>query len=200
MSKTKLKFEFDFNDVFKGIQQGVIRELAEYDFQATADSVVRDLKSGLKKEIQLSYSNIADLKNEVKDEIKNKVYDEVLRETKEKYLTQFERYIEEQLLKNPDRLESLTKQIKHEAIEELYKDLYSSVRSDIKDKLDSVLNAISGTGVKVAGSNLTLSQEEYEELLESDKMLSALERAGVDNWEGYDFAIELMNDDDKDEE
>lgn len=200
MSKTKLKFEFDFNDVFKGIQQGVIRELAEYDFQATADSVVRDLKSGLKKEIQLSYSNIADLKNEVKDEIKNKVYDEVLRETKEKYLTQFERYIEEQLLKNPDRLESLTKQIKHEAIEELYKDLYSSVRSDIKDKLDSVLNAISGTGVKVVGSNLTLSQEEYEELLESDKMLSALERAGVDNWEGYDFAIELMNDDDKDEE
>lgn len=200
MSKTKLKFEFDFNDVFKGIQQGVIRELAEYDFQATADSVVRDLKSGLKKEMQLSYSNIADLKNEVKDEIKNKVYDEVLRETKEKYLTQFERYIEEQLLKNPDRLESLTKQIKHEAIEELYKDLYSSVRSDIKDKLDSVLNAISGTGVKVAGSNLTLSQEEYEELLESDKMLSALERAGVDNWEGYDFAIELMYDDDKDEE
>lgn len=195
MSKTKLKFEFDFDDVFKGIKEGVIRELAEYDFQATADSVIRDLKSGLKEEIRLSYSNIADLKNEVKDEIKNKVYDEVLRETKEKYLTQFEGYIEEQLLKNPDRLSCLLKEIKEDAVEELYKDLYSSVRSDIKDKLDSVLNAISGTGVKVAGSNLTLSQEEYEELLESDKMLSALERAGVDNWEGYDFAIELMNDD-----
>lgn len=200
MASRKLKFEFDFEDVFKGIQAGVVRELAEYDFQATADTVIRDLKSGLNKEIRLSYSDIADVKKEVKDEIKERVYEEVLKETKEKYLTQFEYYIEEQLLKNPDRLESLTKQIKQEAIEELYKDLYSSVRSDIKDKLDSVLNAISGTGVEVAGSNLTLSQEEYEELLKSDKMLSALERAGVDNWEGYDFAIELMNDDDKDEE
>jgi len=30
MSKTKLKFEFDFDDVFKGIQAGIIRELAEH--------------------------------------------------------------------------------------------------------------------------------------------------------------------------
>ena len=195
MAGKKLKFEFDFDDVFKGIQAGVIRELAEYDFQATADSVIRDLKSGLKEEIRLSYSNIADVKREVKDEIKEKVYDEVLKETKEKYLTQFEDYIEEQLLKNPDRLSCLSNEIKRDVVEELYKDLYSDVRREIQGKLNDVLNAISGTGVKVAGSNLTLSQEEYEELLESDKMLSALERAGVDNWEGYDFAIELMNDD-----
>lgn len=195
MRGTKLKFEFDFDDVFKGIKEGVVRELAEYDFQAVSDSVITDLKHGLKKEIQLSYSNIADLKKEVKDEIKNKVYDEILRETKEKYLTQFEDYIEDQLLKNPDRLNRLSNEIKHDAIEELYKDLYSDVRREIQSKLNDVLNAISGTGVKVTGSNFTLSQEEYEELLESDKMLSALERAGVDNWEGYDFAMEIMNDD-----
>ena len=200
MAGRKLKFEFDFEDVFKGIQAGVIRELAEYDFQATADTVIRDLKSGLNKEIRLSYSDIADVKREVKDEIKEKVYEEVLKETKEKYLTQFEHYIEEQLLKNPERLESLTKQIKQETIEELYGDLYSSVRSDIKDKLDSVLNSISGTGVKVAGSNFTISQEEYEKLLKRDEMLSALEGAGVDNWEGYDYAIDMLNEDDEDEE
>ncbi len=198
MASKKLKFEFDFDDVFKGIQAGVIRELAEYDFQATADSVVRDLKIGLKKEIQLSYSNIADVKREVKDEIKEKVYEEVLKETKEKYLTQFEDYIEEQLLKNPDRLESLINQIKRDAIEELYKDLYSSVRSDIKDKLDSVLNSISGS-VKVAGGNFTISQEEYENLLKRDEMLSALEGAGVDNWEGYDYAMDILNEDEEDE-
>jgi hypothetical protein len=195
MNNNKLKFEFDFNDVFKGIQAGVIRELAEYDFNAVADSVITDLKHGLRREIQLSYSNMSELKNEIKNEIKEKVFKELICETRERYLTQFEDYIEEQLLKNPDRLSCLSNEIKHDAVEELYKDLYSDVRREIQGKLNDVLNAISGTGVKVTGSNLTLSQEEYEELLESDKMLSALERAGVDNWEGYDFAIELMNDD-----
>ena len=34
-----------------------------------------------------------------------------------------------------------------------------------------------------------LDQSEYEELLESDKKLQALEDAGVDNWEGYDWCM-----------
>jgi len=40
--------------------------------------------------------------------------------------------------------------------------------------------------------NITISKEEYESLLEDSKKLTALENAGVDNWEGYDYAIELM--------
>ena len=41
--------------------------------------------------------------------------------------------------------------------------------------------------------NITISKKEYEELLEDQKLLQALQGAGVDNWSGYDFAIEMMN-------
>jgi len=40
--------------------------------------------------------------------------------------------------------------------------------------------------------NITISKKEYEELLEDQKLLQALQGAGVDNWEGYDYAIEIM--------
>ena len=42
---------------------------------------------------------------------------------------------------------------------------------------------------------VTISKKEYESLLEDSEKLSALEAAGVDNWEGYDCAIEMMNED-----
>jgi hypothetical protein len=40
--------------------------------------------------------------------------------------------------------------------------------------------------------NITISKAEYESLLEDSKKLTALKNAGVDNWEGYDYAMELM--------
>jgi hypothetical protein len=40
---------------------------------------------------------------------------------------------------------------------------------------------------------VTISKEEYESLLEASDKLLALEGAGVDNWEGYDEAMELLN-------
>jgi hypothetical protein len=42
--------------------------------------------------------------------------------------------------------------------------------------------------------NITISKKEYESLLEDSEKLSALEAAGVDNWEGYDNAMEMMED------
>lgn len=41
-------------------------------------------------------------------------------------------------------------------------------------------------------TQVTIFKEEYEELLEDSKFLEALMAAGVDNWEGYDDAVELM--------
>jgi acetyl-CoA acetyltransferase len=38
-----------------------------------------------------------------------------------------------------------------------------------------------------------ISEERYEYLLERDAWLDALEQAGVDNWEGYDEALEIYN-------
>lgn len=47
--------------------------------------------------------------------------------------------------------------------------------------------------------NITISVKEYENLLESQAWLSALEDAGVDNWSGIEFAKELYNEGNEDE-
>lgn len=39
---------------------------------------------------------------------------------------------------------------------------------------------------------VTISKEEYEELLESQKILDALYAGGVDNWEWYDASLEAI--------
>lgn len=48
---------------------------------------------------------------------------------------------------------------------------------------------------------VTISEKRYVELLESERMLSCLETAGVDNWDGYYYACrrfygDRMDDDD----
>lgn len=42
---------------------------------------------------------------------------------------------------------------------------------------------------------ISIPKKEYDQLIENQKRLRALEAAGVDNWEGYDFAIESFNED-----
>ena len=39
---------------------------------------------------------------------------------------------------------------------------------------------------------MMISEERIEELLEFERKLDALEAAGVDNWEGYDIAMEAL--------
>jgi len=39
---------------------------------------------------------------------------------------------------------------------------------------------------------VTITKKEYESLLEDSNWLNALENAGVDNWDGYSFAQELL--------
>lgn len=40
---------------------------------------------------------------------------------------------------------------------------------------------------------ITISKEEYDSLVEDQQMLQCLQAAGVDNWAGYDLAIEMMD-------
>ena len=40
---------------------------------------------------------------------------------------------------------------------------------------------------------VTISKEEYEELVADSEFLNALMTAGVDNWEGYSFAQDMMD-------
>lgn len=39
-------------------------------------------------------------------------------------------------------------------------------------------------------NNITISLSHYADLLDKADMLRCLQNAGVDNWEGYDFAME----------
>lgn len=50
--------------------------------------------------------------------------------------------------------------------------------------------------VPVAVETVTISREKYEALERDSDFLAALEGAGVDNWDGYDFAVQAMNDND----
>lgn len=43
---------------------------------------------------------------------------------------------------------------------------------------------------------IEISLDRFEELLESEKVLNTLIAAGVDNWSGYSFALELMDEED----
>lgn len=189
---SKLKFEFDFDEVFEGIKQGVVRELSEMEFSAARDTAIRQVKDEVKREVTICYSDMSQLKDEIKKEVKDKVYNQLIEEAREKYVDQFDNYVQEQLSKNPDRLKEIRNEIVSTTSDSLYRDLYRSIRSDMQDQMNNVLNAISGCGVRIQGSNHTISQEEYEELLERDKQLTILENWGVDNWEGYDIAMSSM--------
>jgi hypothetical protein len=46
---------------------------------------------------------------------------------------------------------------------------------------------------------ITITMEEYEELKRDQDFLNCLAAAGVDNWEGYEYAQELMDDEDDEE-
>lgn len=185
---TPLKFEFDFDEVFEGIKQGVIRELSETNFDEAKESAINQIKSEVKGKLALTYSDEYALKDEIKKEIKERVFEKLIKDIDDKYLEQFEGYIESQLAKNPERLEQLKREIKDELTENLYDDLYSSIKEEVigqvRETTAQLCNLISGNSIKV-GADKTISKKEYEELLDRNRKRSALETGGVDNWEWY---------------
>lgn len=190
---TLLKFEFDFDEVFEGIKQGVIRELEEMNFDAAKDNAINQIKSEIKSKIELTYRDERELKDEIKNEIKERVFESLIKEVNGKYLNQFNSYIESQLTKNPDRLEILIRTVKNELSEKLYDDLYNSIRNEVigqvKDATAQLCNIIGNNSVTVKRVNKTISKEEYEDLLDRDRKLSALEAGGVDKWKWYEESL-----------
>lgn len=190
---TPLKFEFDFDEVFEGIKQGIIRELAETNFDAAKNTAVNQIKSEIKEKIMITYKDESELKNEIEREILNKVYSSLMDKVNDKYLEQFDDYMQYQLKLNPHRLEKISNEIKNDVGNKLYDDLYSSIRNEVTDKIKDMVgqmcDLIGGNSVKVQDSDKIISKEEYEDLLDRDRMLSALEAGGVDNWEWYDESL-----------
>lgn len=48
------------------------------------------------------------------------------------------------------------------------------------------------TNIKQSEETVTIKKSEYQELKDRDLWLTALENCGVDNWEGYDFAYDTL--------
>ena len=192
-----LKFEFDFDEVFEGIKQGVIRELEEMEFDTARSEVIRQTKDEVKKEIALTWGDKSQLKDEIKAEIKERVFDELIKDTRERYASQFKDYIDNELTKNDGRLKELRRDVISSVSEQLYDDLYRSIRQDIKTQMDQILTMMSGNGFRIQGSNQVISKEEYDELLDRDRKLSALEAGGVDNWEWYGESLSQYYDDEE---
>ena len=49
----------------------------------------------------------------------------------------------------------------------------------------------------MAEPTVTITKAEYEQLKRDSEWLGCLEAAGVDNWDGYDEAREMMSDEDE---
>lgn len=46
--------------------------------------------------------------------------------------------------------------------------------------------------IKTANGNIEINETELDDLLRDQAKLQALEQAGIDNWDGYDYAMELF--------
>lgn len=49
---------------------------------------------------------------------------------------------------------------------------------------------------RLENGNFELTREELVKLIQSENELAALESAGVDNWEGYDYRLEYLEEND----
>ena len=78
---------------------------------------------------------------------------------------------------------------KMEELERLYPELTFIIEEDDEDKDKHLGEETSG---------VTITRARYRELLNAENTLEALESAGVDNWGGYEGALEDMEVDEED--
>ena len=50
-NKCMMNFQFDWNEVFEGVKQGVIRELSEANFESIVNMAVSDVKNEFRNKI-----------------------------------------------------------------------------------------------------------------------------------------------------
>lgn len=183
---TKLKFEFDFDEVFEGIKLGAIKQLSELNFENATESVKNEMKNELKQKICIRYSDINELKEEIKDEIKKEVYSQLLEEGKKNILPCYQEEFQKDLL---DSIDEEKQKFSEKLFEEMYEDMYEDIKSDLAigltSKISKALENISGEKIEFNGSTKRISVDEYNNLKKRSETLAALEQGGVDNWEWY---------------
>lgn len=76
-----------------------------------------------------------------------------------------------------------------------------SAKQDRGDRLYWAENLLSVTYEEIEKpkpkeEKVTITKSEYDSLLEDSEKLSCLEACGVDNWQGYEDAMEMFNEED----
>jgi hypothetical protein len=80
-------------------------------------------------------------------------------------------------------------EIKTKTIQRLYDDLSYDIKYELNKNItkivNNLVNNIIGDNIKIKNIDKTITKEEYDELVDRDRKLTALECGGVDNWEWY---------------
>jgi hypothetical protein len=199
----ELKFEFDFDEVFEGIKLGVIKEMSEMTFDSITTNAINQVKSEMKNKISLTYKDEYEIRDEIKKEIKEAVYKKLITEIKSDYKKKYEDAFGKDVTEAlNDAEQEMIDDIKSKTIHKLYDNLYSNVQYQVKSKIDEsisqIINSVTGNNIKIQDTNATISKEQYQQLLDRDRKLAALERGGVDNWEWYGEALKDYDDNDED--
>lgn len=64
-----------------------------------------------------------------------------------------------------------------------------------KSKLEHTVNVMAGDSKVAELEMVTIPKSQYDSLLRRARLLAALKGAGVDNWNGYDHAMETLRQD-----
>lgn len=198
-NKCKMNFEFDWDEVFEGIKQGVIRELSEANFDTIVNLAIDDVKNEFRNKIRLTYSDESQIREEIKKEIKDKAWLTLIQETKNQYSDMLLNKYRERFIDDDKEINDIKQQVIWKLKEELYHNIYREIKTsvvyDTKERLYKSIDEFFGRLISVENSNQTISQEEYEELCDASGKFYALERWGVDNWSGYDDAMNEFHND-----
>lgn len=104
-------------------------------------------------------------------------------------------------MKTEEKIDELTEEEIDELIEELYRAYGSStgvlfgiplsLRSSVK-AIVKVIGNYYNSSKQELGKKVTINSEEYDKLKEDSEFLNCLKCAGVDNWDGYSTARDMM--------
>ena len=76
----------------------------------------------------------------------------------------------------------------------------SGIVAQMKCNMDETQVLLNELNQKESEETITIKKSYYDELVENTKKLEALDACGVDNWEGYDIALEYLEDMEKESE
>lgn len=133
---TQLKFEFDFDEVFEGIKQGTIREIAGMKFDEAKDIAIYEIKKEIMEKFSLTYKDESELIKEINGEIKEKVFNTIIKEIKTKYLKKYTKTLYEETLYD------VIDEIKTELVEKLYNDLNETIKYEMEEKITDAINTL----------------------------------------------------------